>query len=36
VDQSQEIRRKNLRTGLILGTIALAFAIGFALRRYFQ
>jgi hypothetical protein len=36
VDQSQEIRRKNLRTGLILGTIALAFALGFALRRYFQ
>jgi hypothetical protein len=36
MERSQELRRKNLRTGLILGTIALAFAIGFVLRRYFQ
>jgi hypothetical protein len=36
MEQSQEIRRRNLRTGLILATIALAFAIGFVLRRFYQ
>jgi hypothetical protein len=36
MEHSQEVRRRNLRTGLVLASIALAFAIGFAIRRYFQ
>jgi hypothetical protein len=36
MEHSEQLRRRNLRTGLILASIALAFAIGFALRRYFE
>jgi hypothetical protein len=35
MEHGEQLRRRNLRTGLILASIALAFAIGFALRRYF-
>jgi hypothetical protein len=34
MEHGDQLRRKNLRTGLILVSIALAFAVGFALRRY--
>ena len=32
----RQSRARNLRTGLILASIALAFFLGFLLRRYFQ
>jgi hypothetical protein len=35
-DQERARRAKNLRTGLILASIALAFFIGFLIRRTFQ
>jgi hypothetical protein len=36
VERSQDLRRRNLRTGLILASIALAFVLGFIIRRYFE
>jgi hypothetical protein len=36
LQQDEERRRKNLRTAWILASIALAFFIGFFIRRYFQ
>jgi hypothetical protein len=35
-DEERARRAKNLRTGLILATIALAFFLGFLIRRMFQ
>jgi hypothetical protein len=35
-DEERARRAKNLRTGLILATIALAFFVGFVIRRMFQ
>ena len=35
-DQERARRTKNVRTGLILATIALAFFIGFVIRRFYQ
>jgi len=31
---STEVRRKNLRTGLILGSVALTFFVGYLLRNW--
>ncbi|MCW5621446.1 MAG: cytochrome oxidase small assembly protein [Burkholderiales bacterium] len=30
------MRKRNVRTGLILAAVALAFFVGFFVRRYFQ
>ena len=35
-DKEQERRARNLRTGLILASVALAFFLGFLLRRIYQ
>ncbi|HZR02690.1 MAG TPA: cytochrome oxidase small assembly protein [Burkholderiales bacterium] len=35
-DEEKRLAAKNRRTGLILAAIALAFFIGFFIRRYFQ
>ncbi len=35
-DEDKRLAAKNLRTGLILASIALAFFIGFLLRRLYQ
>jgi hypothetical protein len=35
-DEERARRAKNLRTGLILASIALAFFLGFLIRRMFQ
>jgi hypothetical protein len=35
-EQERARRAKNLRTGLVLATIALAFFIGFLIRRMVQ
>jgi hypothetical protein len=35
-DEERARRAKNLRTGLILAAIALAFFVGFLMRRIFQ
>jgi hypothetical protein len=33
---SPELRRKNVRTALILASLAFAFLFGFVIRRYFE
>jgi len=35
-DEERARRARNLRTGLILASIALAFFLGFLIRRMFQ
>jgi hypothetical protein len=36
VPADEDRRRRNLRTGLILATIALAFFLGFLVKRLYQ
>ena len=35
-EDSQRLRARNLRTGLILAVVALTFFLGFIVRRYFE
>jgi hypothetical protein len=35
MEQPKEQSAKNLRTALVLASVALAFLVGFLLRRYF-
>lgn len=35
-EDPRNLRARNVRTGLILAAVALAFFIGFIVRRYFQ
>jgi len=35
-EDSRQLRARNLRTGLVLAAVALAFFVAFIVRRYFQ